>query len=942
LNLKQYRGFFMNNYFYRTALLFLVLIFGFEFSLFGQGSPNVQLLLNFNPYPSVGYNDCWGYTAPDGREYALLGVQNGTSIVDITDPANASEIAFIPSNTSLWKDIKTYQHYAYTVTESGGGLQIIDLSNLPNSATLVNTYNGFSTSHNINIDEPNAILYAEGGGAEVVRVISLADPVNPVQISSFGLECHDIYARNNIAYISEGGSGSIGVYDLSTPGTPSLVTRINVPAPGYVHNAWLSDDGKYLMTTEETGGKTIKYWDIQNINQPFITDEVLGPSGLAHNAHVKGDYAYVSHYADGLRIYDVSDPNNVFEAGYYDTYAPPSSGFDGAWGAWPFLTSGKVLISDQQTGLYVVFFAGAAEADSLDPNPPTNLSAYSDYTIPNSMNLTWTDPTTLFGGNPISPSDFSIEIKRDDVNIGSVPGGTESYTDNGLNDGQLYNYAIYAKITSNDSVSREAKANWIAGGSPIPNSPFGFYVTKSGSDLLMHWTNPNTNDDDTPMDDLAGINLYENGVLKLSVNRTSVDSSEADSVLITPTPGTHSYYVTAFDSEIPSNESDPSNSGFSPLSLPFSDEFPTAPLPNSGAWVNTNAEVTTWGVNPPSTPNVLTLDGHPNGGDLIALLPVDLSSASGGGLTLSYWYQPAGTGNNPETGDSLILEFLNDMGKWKVIRSYPGSTVVPFVNEVIDIDSENPGAGATFFHHAFQFRFRSIGTSSTTNNFDLWLIDNVSFGPGNVIPNMVVTPNSVSDTLLVGETSTFRFAISNTQVQPSTLIYTVAENPPVDWLTILKSAGSVVSGQTDSVGITLDASSLNEGTYSTDIVVSGNDTNNPTETITVNLVVESVTGISDNANIPDVYALGENYPNPFNPSTSIPYQLPQPGDVRIEIYNMLGQKVKTLVNNKKEPGYYTASWEGLNDNGFQVSSGIYLYRIEAGEFSSVRKMILMK
>ena len=95
----------------------LLLIFLFESSYAQPGSPNVPLLANFDNYHSTGYNDCWGYTAPDGKEYALLGVKDGTSIIDISDPNNLNEIAFIPSAYSTWKDIKTYQHYAYVVNE---------------------------------------------------------------------------------------------------------------------------------------------------------------------------------------------------------------------------------------------------------------------------------------------------------------------------------------------------------------------------------------------------------------------------------------------------------------------------------------------------------------------------------------------------------------------------------------------------------------------------------------------------------------------------------------------------------------------------------------------------------------------------------------------------------------------------------------------------------
>ncbi len=341
-----------------------------------QVSSNVTFLGNFDNYSNVGYNDCWGYTAPDGREYALLGVRNGTSIIDITNTDTLVEISFIPSATSIWKDIKTYQNYAYVVTESSGGMQIIDLSNLPDSASLVTAFTEFSRSHNIYIDEPNAMLYVEGNFSEPVWAYSLVDPVNPVKMSSFGVECHDVYAQNNIVYVSEGNHSSIGIFDLSDPAAPTLLQRINIPAGGYAHNTWLSEDGNYLMSTEETPGKTIKLWDVSDLNNITMTDEILGPSGLAHNAHIKGNFAYVSHYADGLRIIDISDPANIFETGFYDTFLPPSNSFAGNWGAFPFFRSGKVLISDEVTGLYVIFFEGAVEDPTGVPEPIKPLTRF--------------------------------------------------------------------------------------------------------------------------------------------------------------------------------------------------------------------------------------------------------------------------------------------------------------------------------------------------------------------------------------------------------------------------------------------------------------------------------------------------------------------------------------------------------------------------------------
>ncbi len=357
--------------------------------LYGQESLNVQLLATFNQYSATGYNDCWGYTAPDGREYALLGVRSGTSILDITDTPTLNEIAFIPNPaaSSSWKDIKTYRHYAYVVNESGGGLQIIDLSGLPDTAFVANTYTGFLRSHNIYIDTTDALLYAEGDSAGIaVRVLSLANPTQPVQVSVFGIECHDIFAANKRAYVSEGTMRSFSIYDMTNPSSPALLKRDTIPSGGYVHNAWLSDDGIYLMTTEETVGKTVKLWNVSNLNSITLAGEYLGPSSLAHNTHIKGNYAYISHYKDGLRIVDISAPPALTEAGFYDTYVMSLPGdFHGAWGAFPFFRSGKILISDIETGLYVVFFAGAVT--SAPGNPEAVPDRFQlDQNFPNPFN----------------------------------------------------------------------------------------------------------------------------------------------------------------------------------------------------------------------------------------------------------------------------------------------------------------------------------------------------------------------------------------------------------------------------------------------------------------------------------------------------------------------------------------------------------------------------
>jgi flagellar hook assembly protein FlgD len=90
------------------------------------------------------------------------------------------------------------------------------------------------------------------------------------------------------------------------------------------------------------------------------------------------------------------------------------------------------------------------------------------------------------------------------------------------------------------------------------------------------------------------------------------------------------------------------------------------------------------------------------------------------------------------------------------------------------------------------------------------------------------------------------------------------------------------------------------------------------------------------------FALLQNYPNPFNPTTTIDYEIPKQERVTLEIYDVLGQKIKTLVDGVLQPGDYSAMWRGTNDAGIFVATGVYFYRLEAGNYTSVKKMLLLK
>ena len=108
--------------------------------------------------------------------------------------------------------------------------------------------------------------------------------------------------------------------------------------------------------------------------------------------------------------------------------------------------------------------------------------------------------------------------------------------------------------------------------------------------------------------------------------------------------------------------------------------------------------------------------------------------------------------------------------------------------------------------------------------------------------------------------------------------------------------------------------------------------------------LDVITGVEDEelAGIPEEFALHQNYPNPFNPETTIQYQLPEPANVLVKIYNLQGQLVRTLVNENKEAGFHEIVWDARDETDQSMPSGVYFYRIQAGDFVEVKKLTLLR
>lgn len=358
----------------RSRLLFSIAVLSFLLSgnAFSQlGNNNMYLLANLNFYSAPGpYSAIWGYKAPDGREYAILGAYTGTSFVDITDPSNIVEVGFVPttapgSSNNIWREMKTYSHYAYIVSENANsGVQIVDLQYLPDSVRYVTKYvpPGHSSTHSISQSGP--YLYLNGCNSSFGRGVTVLDltqnPVAPVKRGGFNADyIHDCRVVNDTIYAANIYVSKVSIINATNKNSLSLITSfINLPNSG-PHNTALSPDGNTLFVTDEIGNspRQMKMWNVSdfgNITYLGAWQPTGITSSIVHNVETYGNYALVGHYSAGLRLVDATVPSAPVEVAWYDTYPQDdASSYNGCWGGYMF-PSGKIIASDRQTGLYVV------------------------------------------------------------------------------------------------------------------------------------------------------------------------------------------------------------------------------------------------------------------------------------------------------------------------------------------------------------------------------------------------------------------------------------------------------------------------------------------------------------------------------------------------------------------------------------------------------------
>lgn len=332
-------------------------------ALKSQENYNLELASSLN-FPGINMSNLWGYADSLGNEYALLGTSVGLSIIDVTDPFNPDLLFNVNGVTSDWREVRTWQHYAYVTTEgNNGGLTIIDLSELPDTI-YTRVYRGdgainnqLSTSHTIHIAGAYAYVHGSNIGNEGTLFLNLEDPWNPTYEGRYDdFYMHDGFILNDTMWASHILDGFLRVVDVSNKSNP-LVLAQQVTPNSFTHNAWLTGDSRTVLTTDEVSNSYLTAYDVSDLSNIVELDRYQTAPGfgsIVHNTHVLNDYAVTSWYTEGVVIVDAHRPENLVEVAKNDFSTFEGDGFNGCWGVYPYFPSGNIIASDIEQGLFVL------------------------------------------------------------------------------------------------------------------------------------------------------------------------------------------------------------------------------------------------------------------------------------------------------------------------------------------------------------------------------------------------------------------------------------------------------------------------------------------------------------------------------------------------------------------------------------------------------------
>ncbi len=379
-------------------------------------------------YPGLSLAGCVHYVDGSGGEWALVGTSAGLSIVDLRNPAQPVERFTVPGLPNNWREVRTWEGFAYVGSEAdGSGITIVDLRQLPASVNWKVWFGDAAhdslvrRSHTVQTRDGYLYIFGGGNFTDGATIASLADPWNPVIVGKYTANyVHDGFIRGDTLWTSEIYKGLFAVVDISDKTSPKLLAT--QPTPGaFNHNAELSDDSAVLFTTDEKANTPVGAFDVTDLDNITLIDRYFPsrkPNAMVHNVRVKGDFMVNPSYGGQLTIVDISRPDNLIETGW------ALLGTSLVWDADPYLPSGIVFATAKNEGLFVfqptyqhAAWLEGLVLDSLTGKPLFNAKVF----VLNTPNADTTNLAGRYKTGAALPGPYSVQVVKPGYHTRTIP-----------------------------------------------------------------------------------------------------------------------------------------------------------------------------------------------------------------------------------------------------------------------------------------------------------------------------------------------------------------------------------------------------------------------------------------------------------------------------------------------------------------------------------------
>jgi hypothetical protein len=829
--------------------------------------------------------------AVSGDHAFVASYGGGLQVIDISDPTNPALAG--SCNTPGYAIAVAVSGDRAFVSDGDSGLQVIDISD-PINPTLAGSYDTPGEAMGVAVSGGHAFVADQLSGLQVVNV---SDPISPALAGGYDTpsDAHDVTVSGNRAFVADYASG-LQVIDISDPANPTITSAYDTP--GYALGVTVL--GHYAFVADwDFGLQVISISDPAN---PTLSGSYDTP-GTAIGVTVSGDYAFVADWDFGLQVIDILDPTNPTLAGSCDTPGSASG---------VTVSGDHAFVADRAFGLQVI--------DISDPANPTLTGNYdtagSNYAV------------AVAGDHAFAACQiFGLQVI--DISVPNNPTFAGSYNTPG--------YAAGVTISGDHAFVADGPAGLqvidisnpanptLVGGYDTPIDALG--ITVAGDHALLA----------NSLSGLYVIRAFQSDVdTDYNTGRSLVVHASSDTIIAARLTTTQTNTVAWELSADGGTNWDgiPPDGGWHQMSVAGNDLL----------WRSTHSRAAA-GVNPTvSRVEISVLYQFP-----IIVASQDIPNDQGGYVLLEW---------DRSGYDAYDLRAVTHYSVWRALHTTPSQMPVGMEDLLCtpaDIHKTFEGPAiraeggyywewltnvtAQYFDgyaYAAPTYYDSIGGDPAMHYFQVIAHTSDQWTFWTSYPDSGYSVDNLAPGVPQG------FSVAYNTGSGNALSWEESEDEDFQHFRVYRSTTPDFDPTPDDLVATTADVSWNDPHYDgwpvhykiTAVDFAGNESDAASP--------GTATGVTD-LPTPTAFALGQNVPNPFNPTTTIHYEVPAGGGVvTLRVYDVSGRLVRTLVDGFEESGVKSVVWNGRDDRGHGVSSGVYFYRMDAPGFSQTRKMLLLQ